>query len=144
VAPVVPVDYRMYEKNGQWLVYDLVIDNVSLIANYRSSFNTEIRRDGIDGLIRRPRPDEPEGRGVSQARLQFQGRSEGVARYALVGVLDFQTVPGLLPDGQRMLEGEGPLELDLVEVREANSAGLALLLEWIDLAGPSRPIPAPV
>jgi len=72
---------------------------------------------------------------VSQARLQFQGRSEGVARYALVGVLDFQTVPGLLPDGQRMLEEEGPLDLDLVEVREANSAGLALLLEWIDLAG---------
>ncbi|MGB8146580.1 MAG: ABC transporter substrate-binding protein [Chromatiaceae bacterium] len=52
-GPVVPVDYRMYEKNGKWLVYDLVIDNVSLIANYRSSFNTEIRRDGIDGLIRR-------------------------------------------------------------------------------------------
>ncbi len=52
-GPVVPVDYRMYEKNGKWLVYDLVIDNVSLIANYRSSFNTEIRRDGIDALIRR-------------------------------------------------------------------------------------------
>lgn len=50
---MVPVDYRMYEKNGEWLVYDLVIDNVSLIANYRSSFNTEIRRDGIDALIRR-------------------------------------------------------------------------------------------
>jgi phospholipid transport system substrate-binding protein len=51
-GPAVPVDYRMYEKNGKWLVYDLVIDNVSLIANYRGSFNTEIRRDGIDGLIR--------------------------------------------------------------------------------------------
>ncbi len=52
-GPAVPVDYRMYEKNGKWLVYDLVIDNVSLIVNYRGSFNTEIRRDGIDGLIRR-------------------------------------------------------------------------------------------
>ena len=72
---------------------------------------------------------------MSRARLQSRGQSEGVARYGLVGVLDFQTVPGLLPDGQRMLAGEGPLELDLVEVREANSAGLSLLLEWIDLAG---------
>jgi phospholipid transport system substrate-binding protein len=52
-GPAVPVDYRMYEKNGKWLVYALVIDNVSLIVNYRGSFTTEIRRDGIDGLIRR-------------------------------------------------------------------------------------------
>jgi len=52
-GPAVPVDYRVYEKNGKWLVYDLVIENVSLIVNYRGSFNTEIRRDGIDGLIRR-------------------------------------------------------------------------------------------
>ena len=50
-GPAVPVDYRMYEKSGQWLVYDLVIDNVSLIKNYRDSFNTEIRREGIDALI---------------------------------------------------------------------------------------------
>lgn len=50
-GPPVPVDYRMYQKDGKWLVYDLVIDNVSLIKNYRDSFNTEIRREGIDGLI---------------------------------------------------------------------------------------------
>jgi len=50
-GPAVPVDYRMYEKSGKWLVYDLVIDNVSLIKNYRDSFNTEIRRQGIDALI---------------------------------------------------------------------------------------------
>jgi phospholipid transport system substrate-binding protein len=51
-GPAVPIDYRMYDKDGKWLVYDLVVDNVSLIANYRDSFNTEIRRDGIDALIR--------------------------------------------------------------------------------------------
>jgi phospholipid transport system transporter-binding protein len=76
---------------------------------------------------------------VSQAQLLYQGRSqEGVSRYALEGVLDFQSVPSLLSDGNRMLAGEGPLDLDLVAVREANSAGLALLLEWIDLAGRRR------
>jgi len=72
---------------------------------------------------------------VSQAQLLYQGLSQGISRYALAGELDFQTVAGLLPEGNRMLAGEGPLDLDLVEVREANSAGLALLLEWIDLAG---------
>ncbi len=41
-GPAVPVDYRMYEKNGKWLVYDLVIDNVSLIVNYRGSFRAPI------------------------------------------------------------------------------------------------------
>jgi phospholipid transport system substrate-binding protein len=49
----VPIDYRMYLKGHQWKVYDVVIDNVSLISNYRDSFNTRIRRDGIDGLIQR-------------------------------------------------------------------------------------------
>jgi phospholipid transport system substrate-binding protein len=51
-GPTVPVDYRMHNNGGGWKVYDVVIDNVSLISNYRSSFNTQIRRDGIDGLIR--------------------------------------------------------------------------------------------
>jgi len=52
-GPTVPVDYRMYLKGGRWKVYDVVIDHVSLIANYRSSFNSQIRREGIDALIRR-------------------------------------------------------------------------------------------
>lgn len=72
---------------------------------------------------------------MSQAQLLYQDLSQGISRYALAGELDFQTVASLLPEGNRMLAGEGPLDLDLVGVREANSAGLALLLEWIDLAG---------
>jgi phospholipid transport system substrate-binding protein len=52
-GPPVAVDYRMYLKGQKWMVYDVVIDNVSLISNYRDSFNTRIRRDGIDGLIQR-------------------------------------------------------------------------------------------
>lgn len=59
---------------------------------------------------------------------------EGRERFALEGVLDFGTVRALLRDGERMLAGEGPLAIDLAAVHEANSAGLALLLEWIDLA----------
>jgi phospholipid transport system substrate-binding protein len=52
-GPPIPVDYRMYENKGKWKVYDVIIDHVSLISNYRTSFNTWIRRDGIDALIQR-------------------------------------------------------------------------------------------
>jgi phospholipid transport system substrate-binding protein len=49
-APV-PVDYRMYNGGSGWKVYDVVINNASLVGNYRSSFATEIRQKGLDGLI---------------------------------------------------------------------------------------------
>jgi phospholipid transport system substrate-binding protein len=50
-GPTVPIDYQMYLKAGAWKVYDVIIDGVSLVSNYRSSFATEIRRGGISGLI---------------------------------------------------------------------------------------------
>lgn len=51
-APEIPIDYRMHKEGGDWKVYDVIIDNVSLITNYRSQFRTTIGRSGIDGLIR--------------------------------------------------------------------------------------------
>ena len=50
-APPVPVNYRLRRNGDGWLVYDVVIDNVSLITNYRSQFASLVRRDGVDGLI---------------------------------------------------------------------------------------------
>jgi phospholipid transport system substrate-binding protein len=50
-AAPVPVDYRMYNGGGGWKVYDVVINNASLVGNYRSSFDAEVRQKGIDGLI---------------------------------------------------------------------------------------------
>ena len=50
-APPIPVNYRLRLNHERWLVYDVVIDGVSLITNYRSQFATEVRRSGIDGLI---------------------------------------------------------------------------------------------
>ncbi len=51
-GPPIPIDYRMHKKDGVWKVYDLVIDNVSMISNYRGQFRVTIARSGIDGLIR--------------------------------------------------------------------------------------------
>ena len=47
----VPIDYSMYKTDFGWKVYDVSIDGVSLVTNYRASFSSTIRQSGIDGLI---------------------------------------------------------------------------------------------
>lgn len=47
----IPIDYAMYKTDFGWKVYDVTIDSVSLVTNYRSSFANTIRQSGIDGLI---------------------------------------------------------------------------------------------
>lgn len=48
----IPIDYSVEKTTDGWKVYDVLIDGVSLVTNYRSSFNTEIQKSGIDGLIK--------------------------------------------------------------------------------------------
>ena len=48
----IPIDYSMEKTSAGWKVFDVLIDGVSLVTNYRSSFNTEIQKSGIDGLIK--------------------------------------------------------------------------------------------
>lgn len=50
-APPITIDYRMEKQGDAWKVYDVMVDNVSLVTVYRSSFNSEVRKGGIDGLI---------------------------------------------------------------------------------------------
>ncbi|MCO6428806.1 phospholipid-binding protein MlaC [Nitrosomonas communis] len=47
----VPIDYTMEKTDKGWKVYDVTVAGVSLVTNYRSSFNSEIRKTGVDGLI---------------------------------------------------------------------------------------------
>jgi len=58
-----PIDYRLYEKGGRYKVYDVVVDRVSLVSNYRSSFAAQIRQGGIDGLIGRLKQMNTKGEG---------------------------------------------------------------------------------
>lgn len=48
----IPVDYRMAKGADGWKVYDVIVENLSLVTNYRSSFASEIQRSGIDGLLK--------------------------------------------------------------------------------------------
>ena len=51
-GPSIPVSYRMRIKDDQWKVYDLSIDGVSLVTSYRGTFDQEVRKGGIDGLLK--------------------------------------------------------------------------------------------
>ena len=48
----VPVDYKMEKGADGWKVYDVVVADLSLVQNYRGTFETEVRKGGIDGLIK--------------------------------------------------------------------------------------------
>lgn len=53
-GPAIPVDYKLYQRNGKpWQVFDVVVDGVSLVQNYRGSFASEVKRKGVDALIER-------------------------------------------------------------------------------------------
>lgn len=47
------VDYRLHNVSGDWKVYDVVVDNISLVNNYRSQFNRVLARYSYEELVRR-------------------------------------------------------------------------------------------
>jgi phospholipid transport system substrate-binding protein len=51
----IPLDYRLLSRNGDWRVYDVVVDGVSLVSNYRGQFAKIIRTSGYDDLVRQLR-----------------------------------------------------------------------------------------
>ena len=56
----VPVDYRMHLKNGRWLVYDVIIEGVSLISNYRTQFNKVVQTESYPALVQKLKAKETE------------------------------------------------------------------------------------
>ena len=65
-GPPIPIDYAMEKTDQGWKVYDIVVDGASLVTTYRGSFNDQIQRGGIDGLLktlqernRSPEPPKP-------------------------------------------------------------------------------------
>lgn len=49
----IPIDYRVHRRDGRWLVYDVSVEGVSLVANYRAQFNTIIRTTSYRELVAR-------------------------------------------------------------------------------------------
>lgn len=48
----IPIDYGVERTDKGWKVYDVIVDGVSLVTTYRGSFNDQIQKAGIDGLVK--------------------------------------------------------------------------------------------
>jgi phospholipid transport system substrate-binding protein len=51
--PPVPVEYAMHRTPEGWKIYDITVENVSLVLTYRAEFDQVMRQSGFDGLIKR-------------------------------------------------------------------------------------------
>ena len=56
----VPVDYRMLRRSDRWLVYDVVIEGVSLVSNYRTQFNKIIQTSSYEELVKKLKSKQEE------------------------------------------------------------------------------------
>jgi phospholipid transport system substrate-binding protein len=47
----IPINYKLKNNDGTWFAYDVVIEGISLVSNYRSTFSAIVKNDGMDGLL---------------------------------------------------------------------------------------------
>ena len=60
----IPIDYRMQKEGDRWRAYDVVIEGVSLVSNYRTQFNRIIQQSGYPELVNKMK--------AKQEELQFE------------------------------------------------------------------------
>ena len=60
----IPIDYRMQKEGDRWWAYDVVIEGVSLVSNYRTQFNRIIQQSGYPDLVNKMK--------AKQEELQFE------------------------------------------------------------------------
>jgi phospholipid transport system substrate-binding protein len=65
----VPIEYRMLKKGERWLVYDVVIEGVSLVANYRTQFNKIIQTSSFQDLVKKMKTRQEELGASASPRL---------------------------------------------------------------------------
>jgi len=65
----VPIEYRMLKKGERWLVYDVVIEGVSLVSNYRTQFNKIIQTSSFQDLVKKMKTRQEELGAFASRRL---------------------------------------------------------------------------
>ncbi len=60
----ISLDYYMEKLPGGWKIFDIEVDGISLVINYRESFAAEVRNNGIDGLVKSLQTKNGKGAGV--------------------------------------------------------------------------------
>ncbi len=68
----IPIDYRMLRRGDKWLVYDVVIEGVSLISNYRTQFNKIITTSSFQDLMKKMRTKQEEFIGEEKQKRTSQ------------------------------------------------------------------------
>jgi phospholipid transport system substrate-binding protein len=56
----IPIEYRLLKKDGNWKVYDVIIEGVSMVNNYKTQFNKIIRTDSYEELVKRMKNKQEE------------------------------------------------------------------------------------
>jgi phospholipid transport system substrate-binding protein len=51
----IPISYKLVDRQGQWLVYDVIVEKVSLVRNYRGTYTEIARKEGMEGLFEQMR-----------------------------------------------------------------------------------------
>jgi phospholipid transport system substrate-binding protein len=70
----VPIDYRLLKKGDRWLVYDVNIEGVSLVSNYRTQFNKIIQTGSFEDLTQKLRTKQGELSADDQSKATKKGR----------------------------------------------------------------------
>ena len=68
----ISVDYRMLKRGDKWLVYDVIIEGVSLVANYRAQFNKIILTSSYQELVKKMRTKQEEFYGGERQKRTSQ------------------------------------------------------------------------
>ena len=53
-API-PVNYKLRKRSDGWFLYDVEVENVSMVSTYRETYRSIVSRDGLDGLLEQMR-----------------------------------------------------------------------------------------
>ena len=69
----IPISYKMILENDQWRVYDVIIEDVSLVRNYRSTYGEIISKEGFDSLFQRLEKK------IDEIKTSEEGKPSGTA-----------------------------------------------------------------
>ena len=76
----ISIEYRLIESGARWAVYDVVLDGVSLVSNYRSQFNTIIRTSSFADLLVKLRSKQIEAHAIPRTSRGCAGRGRSGGR----------------------------------------------------------------
>jgi phospholipid transport system substrate-binding protein len=81
----ISIEYRLIESGARWAVYDVVLDGVSLVSNYRSQFNTIIRTSSFADLLAKLRSNQIEAHAIPRTS---RGARDGADRAVAGAIYD--------------------------------------------------------